>query len=263
MGKSNWKQKIPEIDVERYLQRIGFTEPSLPNYDYLKKLHKLHQLNIPFENLDIHWQKEIILEYDPIYEKIVANRRGGFCYELNGLFHALLLNLGFKADLISVRMFKEDGEETPEYEHMAILVEIDDTTYLADVGYGDLFLEPKVLIPNELQIDYTRYYKFTKSPDDDFILWQSSDASSFERKYIFSTQRRQFIEFVPRCHWQQTSPDSHFTNKKICTIATQEGRISLSDGKLIETVKGKKKETHLLNADDFNVKLKERFGFDF
>lgn len=256
----NWKQRTPKIDVERYLRRAGYEALSLPTLDYLKKLHKNHLLSIPFENLDIHWQRQIVLEIEKIYEKIVLSKRGGFCYELNGLFYALLLNLGFSCRLISCRVYNDKGEESADYDHMAIIVDLEGDLYLADVGFGELFLEPKKIVLDHVLIDYNKYFKFSLSADNEFILSSSSDASSFKREYIFSTETKQFIEFMPRCDWQQTSKDSHFTQNKVCSIATAEGRISLTSDKLIKTVKGVRQETKLLNADDFNSKLKELFG---
>ncbi len=259
----NWKQKIPKIDVERYLRRTGYEALSLPTLDYLKKLHKNHLLSIPFENLDIHWQREIILDVDKIYEKIVLSRRGGFCYELNGLFYVLLLNLGFSCRLISCRVINDKGEESGDYDHMAIIVDIDGVLYLVDVGFGELFLEPKKILTDHVQVDYNKYFKFSLDGNDEYTLHSSSDSSLFKKEYIFSTQTKQFIEFMPRCTWQQTSEDSHFTQNKICSIATLEGRISLTSDKLIETVKGVRHETNLLNADDFNSKLEELFGISY
>jgi len=259
----NWTQRIPKIDVDRYLRRIKYEAISLPNLDYLKKLQKSHLLTIPFENLDIHWQREIILDIDRIYEKIIIGRRGGFCYELNGLFYVLLLNLGYKCRLVSCRVFDDKGEESDEYEHMAIIVEFGEESYLTDVGFGDLFLEPKKIDTQELLVDYNKYFRFGQNKNNEYILKSSSDATQFKNEYVFSMKTRQFIEFMPRCAWQQTSEESHFTKKRICSIATKEGRITLTDDKLIETIRGVKKETALLNSDDFNSKLMELFGIKY
>ena len=259
----NWKQKIPKIDVERYLRRIGYEALSLPTLEYLKKLHKNHLFSIPFENLDIHWQREIILEIEKIYEKIVLNKRGGFCYELNGLFHVLLLNLGFNCRLISCRVFDEKGKESDDYDHMAIIVDYEGELYLVDVGFGELFLEPKILVTDHKLVDYNKYFQFSQTPDKEYILSSSVDASSFKREYIFSLDTKQYIEFMPRCAWHQTSPDSHFTQKKVCSIDAPDGRITLTDDRLIETIRGVKKERALLNVDDFNSKLNELFGISY
>ena len=259
----NWKRKIPKIDVERYLRRIGYDAFSLPTLDYLKKLHKNHLFAVPFENLDVHWKREIVLDIERIYDKVVIKKRGGFCYELNGLFSVLLESLGFSVRFISCRVYNDEGKESAEFDHMAIITEIEGVEYLVDVGFGELFLEPKELMTGKAQVDYNKYYKFEQNADDEYILSSSKDASDFKQEYIFSAETKQFIEFMPRCVWQQTSPDSHFTQKKICSIATPEGRLTLSDDKMIETVKGERKETKLLNADDFNSKLKELFNISY
>ncbi len=226
------KQKVPKIDVDRYLRRIKYEAPSHPTLGYLKKLHKHDLLSIPFENLDIHWHKEIILDIDKIYNKVIVNKRGGVCYELKGLFHSLLLNLGFKCYLIGARVFNENGTRGPDYDHMAVIVDIDNEKYLADVGFGELFLEPKKLTVDILQVDYTKYFKFLSSPNDEFILTSSADCSNFKKEFFFD-KIRQFIEFMPRYKWRQTSKDSHFNQKKICSIATPDGRISLTEIRLI------------------------------
>ena len=98
------------MNVQKYLERIGIVEISEPSINFLKQLQAAHLLNIPFENLDIHYGNEIILDISKLYEKIVINGRGGFCYELNGLFCELLILLGFKVRRISANVHnKEKG----------------------------------------------------------------------------------------------------------------------------------------------------------
>ena len=123
-------------------------------------------------------------------------------------------------------------ERGPDYDHMAVIVDIDNEKYLADVGFGELFLEPKKLTVDILQVDYTKYFKFLSSPNDEFILTSSADCSNFKKEFFFD-KIRQFIEFMPRYKWRQTSKDSHFNQKKICSIATPDGRISLTEIRLI------------------------------
>jgi N-hydroxyarylamine O-acetyltransferase len=93
------------VNIEKYLERISFQDEIQINPGVLAALHRSHILNIPFENLDIHYGRKIILDLNQIEQKIIANRRGGFCYELNGLFGALLSQLGFEVKLISARVF--------------------------------------------------------------------------------------------------------------------------------------------------------------
>ncbi|SMD35261.1 N-hydroxyarylamine O-acetyltransferase [Reichenbachiella faecimaris] len=256
------QSKLPKIDVHKYLKRIKCQRERVPNLRYLKTLHKAHQINIPFENLDIHMGNQIILDIKKIYNKIVLSRRGGFCYELNGLFYHLLSQLGFTCHLISAQIFNE-GELGLPFEHAAILVYFEDQVYLVDVGFGDLFLEPKLLKPGAIQMDYTKYFRIDKNIDDEYIVYTSDNSFDYQPKYLFTTKERQYIEFIDMCQYHQTNEKSHFTKKKMITRATSNGRITLTDSKLITSVGGKKEEQNILNFDEFRVKLYEYFGVQF
>src|SRR5437879_1437812 len=132
------------MESKTYMQRIGYRGPLKPSVEVLRKLHSRHLLSVPFENLDIHLGRPIILNEDTFYEKIIKHHRGGFCYELNGSFAALLKSLGFKVRMLSVRVARKNGGFTPEFDHMTLMVTMKDR-WLADVGFGESFTEPKRL----------------------------------------------------------------------------------------------------------------------
>ncbi|WP_422360701.1 arylamine N-acetyltransferase family protein [Reichenbachiella sp.] len=253
------QSKLPKIDADEYLQRINCQRERVPNLRYLKALHRNHVIQVPFENLDIHLGNQIILDIKKIYAKVVLNKRGGFCFELNGLFYHLLSQLGFTCHLISAQVYKDGAWGLP-FEHAAILVHFEDKVYLVDVGFGDLFLQPQLLQPGLVQMDYNRYFRIDKTIDDEYILHLSENSMDFEPKYLFSDKERQLIEFIDMCDYHQTHENSHFRKKKMITRATSNGRITLTDSKLTTTVAGKKEEQDILNFDEFRVKLKEYFG---
>jgi len=95
---------------------------------------------VPFENLDIHLKRPIVLEDNALFDKIVTRKRGGFCYELNGLFAALLRALGFDVVMLSAGVANPEREFGPDFDHMALLVTLEQS-WLADVGFGDSFVE--------------------------------------------------------------------------------------------------------------------------
>src|SRR5215213_3191963 len=131
------------MNQKEYFRRIGIDETSVAaNSDNLKFLQKKHLLHIPFENLDIHWQRLIILDVEKFYRKIVEEKRGGFCYELNGLFYNLLREIGFQSRMISARVATGENGFSAEYDHMAILTETGGEEYLVDVGFGSFTAAP-------------------------------------------------------------------------------------------------------------------------
>lgn len=261
LDEQTGNRKFPEIDVDGYLKRIGCEREFVPSLKYLKVLHRNHLLHIPFENLDIHIGNEIILDIQKIYQKVIKRRRGGFCYELNGLFCHLLYNLGFDVKMISARVVDSDGSNPPEFDHLAVIVNIDGADWIADVGFGKSFLTPKELVTEKIQMDYNSFYKIIWSPiDNSYKLLSSNDSEDFKEEYLFTDKERQFVEFIGMCHYHQTAPDSHFRKQKMITLAKPNGRVTLTDNKLIITKLGKREELPILNIDEFRVKLWEHFG---
>ena len=254
------KSSTPSLDVEAYMTRIGSVREYRPSLRFLRQLHRNHLLHIPFENLDIHIGNQIILDVDQIFEKVIRQKRGGFCYELNGLFYHLLVELGFQAKLLSARVIGDDGQPGPEFEHLMIMVYLDDKQWLVDVGYGSSFINPKEFAPGLVQMDFNRFFRINERPEGDFVLQRSNDSITFKDEYVFTKKTRQFVEFIGMCQYHQTSPKSKFTQKKVITQATKDGRITLTDKKFIVTRMGKKEETPILNNDEFLVKVREQFG---
>lgn len=246
------------MNVTSYLARIGFSGPSEPNSDTLRKLHLAHLRAVPFENLDISLGKEIVCDERRFLHKIVDLNRGGFCYELNGAFAALLRQLGFSVTLLSARVSREDGSASPEFDHLALRVDLDEP-WLADVGFGDSFLEPLRLKPEVEQEQSTGRFRIVQVGDV-MIVQRARPGEFWKSLYQFTLTPRQLCDFAPRCHFQQTSPESHFTSQRICTLPTPDGRITLSDLKLIRTVGGDRQEKVLENEDEWRAVLADLFG---
>ncbi|NQZ77638.1 MAG: arylamine N-acetyltransferase [Ekhidna sp.] len=265
MSKLNYFQNKPKaspIDLKSYLERIKCQrEP--PSLTYLKKLQKQHLLHIPFENLDIHYGRKIILDYQQIFKKIVHEKRGGFCHELNGLFYHLLYHLGFNCYIISAKVWNEDkGAFGRPFEHMAIVVTIENDQWYVDVGFGDGLVSPFKVRKGEVRIDYTKYWKLDTDPDDNFVLKNSDDASVFSNKLLFTTDEKQLIQFMEICNFQQTSPESSFTQKKLITQLTNTGRVTLTDKRLKISSLGEIEEIEVLHEDDFLSKLEHHFKIE-
>ena len=247
------------MDFEAYLQRIGLKSEALAvDLPSLRTLQRSHLMTVPFENLDIHWKRPIVIDTEKFFEKIVTSKRGGFCYELNGLFNELLLHFGYKTRLISARVFngKEHG---PEFDHAAILVDLPEGTYLADVGFGEFAAEPLRFVIDEEQEDPNGIFTITSLDNGAFDVRKKIDGN-WVSQYIFDDKDRELSEFAEMCDFQQYSPQSHFTKKKVCSIMTLNGRKTLAGDKLIITSGGERTETPVNGDDEFESVLAAEFG---
>jgi N-hydroxyarylamine O-acetyltransferase len=245
------------LNVPAYLERIRYAGPTAPTPETLQAIHRAHLFAVPFENLDIHLGRKIVCDEARFLQKIVTERRGGFCYELNGAFAALLRALGFQVTLLSARVPCADGSDGPEFDHLTLRVDLEEP-WLADVGFGEGFLEPLRLKPAMEQLQIGRIYRVTDDAGV-FRLEVMAD-DKWKKEYSFTLQPRQLSDFAAMCHYHQTSPESHFTRKRVCTRATPEGRITVSDDKLIETRNGVRKERVLAGEGELRAKLHELFG---
>jgi N-hydroxyarylamine O-acetyltransferase len=193
-----------------------------------------------------------------VYKKVVIHNRGGFCYELNSLFNWLLRDIGFRSRIISARILDEFGNAGPEFDHMVICIETD-KKYIADVGYGDLFIKP-IEIKQGIQHDGRNRFKIEKINNHDFVLSMASDNTNFVKKYAFTLGERSINEFYPICLEKQTNPDSYFVKNVICTKPTMSGRITLFNNKLSEKHNEERIEKLISDDTELRSQLREKFG---
>jgi N-hydroxyarylamine O-acetyltransferase len=246
------------VNVSSYLSRIGYAGSTDPNAETLRALHLAHMRTVPFENLDISLGREILCDEQRFLHKIIDLHRGGFCYELNGAWAALLRELGFAVTLLSARVSREDGSASPEFDHLALRVDLDEP-WLADVGFGDSFLEPLRLKPDAEQEQSTGRFRIVQVGDV-MIVQRVLSEEFWKSLYRFTLTPRDLSDFAPRCHFQQTSPESHFTRQRICTLPTADGRITLSDLKFIRTTGERREERLLRSEDEWRSALADLFG---
>lgn len=238
------------LDRQAYLRRIGYDGPLAPTAETLRALQLAHLYAVPFENLDIHLGRPLSLELPALFDKIVTRQRGGFCYELNGLFAWLLKSLGYTVTHLSARVANAEGTFGPEFDHLALLVENGpDERWLADVGFGDGFMEPLRVEPGRGQPQGQWTYGLDDH-DGGYRLWRGDPAGAVELQYAFTLQPRRFsADFEPMCHYQQTSLESHFTQHRLVTLATPGGRLTLSDRRWIVTEGGERREQAIDEAE--------------
>lgn len=247
------------MDIKAYLRRIGYDGSREPSLNTLRALHVAHLRTVPFENLDIRWGRSIVLDHDLLFDKIVSRHRGGFCYELNGLFAALLRQLGFNVTLLSARVAGKEQRLGPEFDHLTLLVDLDGP-WVADVGFGDCFLEPLRLQDGYEDTQQEVKYRLEHRQNG---LWAvmccKVQEPDWQLQYVFTLVPRSLADFSEMCVWQQKSPDSHFTRTTVCTRVTEQGRITLSESRLIVTENGIRTEREI-GANEIGDVLRKSFG---
>lgn len=239
-----------------YLERIAVPGPITADAPGLRRLHRAHLGSVPFENLGIHLGEPISLDESDLLDKVVTRRRGGFCYELNGAFALLLEALGARVERVSARVFG-DGRLGPPLDHLALLVHGADGSgpWLADVGFGSHASYPLRLDDRGEQADPGGLFQLADAADGDVEVRKDS-----EPQYLIERRARALEEFVPTCWWQQTWPGSHFRQSTICSLLTDDGRISLSGSTLIRTAGDSRTEQELPDDDAVLAAYQDLFG---
>ena len=244
-------------NLKAYLERINYHGPTVPSGETLRALQLAHLRTVPFENLSIHAREPIVLEDAALFTKIVEHRRGGFCYECNGLFAALLRTLGFDVTMLSAEVANANGGYSQPFDHMALLVRAAQR-WLVDVGFGDSFLEPLLLDERGEQVEGKRAYKIVD--EDGYLVMMRRELNTWTPQYRFTLQPYQYEDYAGMCRYHQTSPESHFTQKRVCSLATESGRITLSEMRLIETRDDERHERVLANQEEYDAALQRHFG---
>ena len=252
------------MNLDNYLNRINYHQIPQINIDTLKELHRKHFFAVPFENLDISLKKPLNVDVNSLYKKVVIEKRGGFCYELNFLFYHLLKQIGFDCQIISARMYEKRDTLGAECDHLAILVKLEEN-WLIDVGYGNLFSEPmKICRHNRddsanFYEDRSSVYKMSRVNELNYILSESRRNYKFEKIYMFDTTSRKIEEFNEQIRFKQYSKESYFVKNRICTVPTKKGRITLFNNKFIKTTFNKKEERTIQNDREFYQILRREF----
>ncbi|MCT9004245.1 arylamine N-acetyltransferase family protein [Streptomyces rhizosphaerihabitans] len=260
--------------ADAYLRRIGAQHPAWPTSDVLRELQLRHLLTVPFENLSIHLGEEIVLEEKRLLDKVVDARRGGFCYELNGVFGALLASLGFDVTYLAARVYGDEGELGIPYDHLALRVRtVDGGDWLTDVGFGAHSHYPLSFMERGEQRDPAGMFRVVESGPDAAGVRGVGGSREREDLDVYLGDKRQYrLEVRPRvlgdfavgAWWQSTSPLSHFTRSLVCSRVTKDGgRITLSGRNFtVSTADGTKEVSELATDEEVLATYRERFGIE-
>jgi N-hydroxyarylamine O-acetyltransferase len=248
---------LTAVDLQHCLSRIAYNGPLVPDLSTLTALQQAFLYRVPFESLDIHLGHPITLDTECFYTKIVEQHRGGFCYECNALFHAMLQALGYEVYLLGAAMLVNNAVPV-ECGHMALLVRLEQD-YLVDVGNGQSCRRPLRLDGGNQEVSEGISYR-VGTHGHGMALYYREAGSDWEPRFRFSTRPLDLREFAEPCRWQQTSPESRFTRHRLASVATPQGRVTLLDGELTITG-GKNVEVRQLSGvEEYGDALQKYFG---
>lgn len=250
-----------KFDLDSYLERIGLGYVPTTDVTGLGELHEAHVFSVPFENLDIMLGRDISLEPGAIFDKLVTRRRGGYCFEQNGLFLMALEALGFTARPLLARVLLDPGEPTART-HQVLLVEISGSQRLADVGFGAGTIGRAIPMEmDNIEVISGAGYRITLKEPFGATL-QRRETGDWYDQYSFSLERVLPADIQLSNHYTSTSPDVHFTQRRITMLANPKGRTDLMDMELTILRDGEKESRRLSGGAEYMAALKEHFGIE-
>jgi N-hydroxyarylamine O-acetyltransferase len=245
-----------DVELARYLERIGHGWNVRPDLETLHSLHRAHVTAIPFEALDAQLGIVPSLEPQAIFAKLVEHPRGGWCYEMNGLFGAALQAVGFPVTRVAGSVMRQDGGGKTGT-HLALLVDCDGR-WLCDVGFAGCQFEPLPLAAGKaVQPPYT---VSLEPVDDDY--WRFTQHLDTPFSYDFRAEPADETRFVQTCRWLATHPDSNFTLNFVAQRRFADRHLILR-GRVLTDHGPDGSTTHTIgDADELVAVLKDRFGID-
>ncbi len=245
------------MQLETYFKRIGYTGTREPTLAVLNAVQEAHLKSIPYENLDIHLGRTLPISETRAYEKIVLEQRGGWCYEMNSLFAWALREMGFVVQYHSSAVLRPNGL-TPDGDHLILLVQLEEGTFLADVGFGDGSIPVLPLQQGTYQSGFLEYGMSYTAPYWTMHNPKQSNTAGF----AFTLEPRQLKFFQERCTDLQTNAESGFVRTTVCQRITREALYTLRGAVLGELTASGKTERTLKNMADYQKVLLEKFNLE-
>lgn len=252
------------VDLDAYLARIGYAGPLSPTLETLRALVTAHIATIPFEALDVLAGKVVDLDPQAVDAKLIHARRGGYCYEQNGLLRRVLLALGFQVEgrLARVRWQMPPGAPPTPRSHMMLQVMIDGLPWLADVGFGSLVPDAPLRMADETP-QQTRHDRFRLVPSDGNLRLEADVEGAWLPVYEIDPAPQLDIDYEVANWFTATNPASHFRHRLIVTRTSGEGRFVLAGNRLTIRQPGRPPERRCLDADELERTLAETFALSF
>jgi len=256
------RQTMTDSEIQEYLLRINHPDCTA-DIDGLTRVQKNHMEYIPFENLDIVVGKKIRLDHLHLFRKIISNKRGGYCFELNTLYAELLKFIGFSPRPVLGRVWLSNPMRTPPRNHLAHLVDLDGKTYLTDVGFGGLVSRVPLDIHQSASVDdgdgMVRIVPFSSHQ----FMIQRQTEKGWADQYSFENLLIGEEDITMANYYMSTNSNSHFFYHKFVGRNTKTGRIGLFNNKM-SIRKGTKviNKIEVASGEDWLKTIKQEFGLE-
>jgi N-hydroxyarylamine O-acetyltransferase len=264
------------VDPRSYLDRLGHGPPvpSTPSRDTIASLQAAHVRTVPFETLSVaggplgsRGAEPVALDRPSLFAKIVEDRRGGYCYELNGLFGWLLERCDVDVDHVAARILREDGEARPPANHLTNLVRIEGRRWLVDVGLGTPTLREPLPLDGSVVTDGAgvswRVVGTERRDADGLTQFRRPGQTTWTDSYLFDTTPRGLDYFRATNDYLATAPESPFTDAPVVTRATNDGHIKLTPTRFVEWVDGEATEHLVVGETEWFERLEDAFDIDY
>jgi N-hydroxyarylamine O-acetyltransferase len=252
---------IAALDVDAYLARIGYHGILDASVETLFALHRAHALTIPFENLDIILGRRLSLDLDALQDKMIRHRRGGYCFEHNLLFAALLERAGFTVRRHLGRVLSADPNRHQPRTHMTLNVDAEGSAWHADVGFGTALTEPLPLIDGATANQGGWMHGLTRRDDGSWAL-RSLGPDGWSDRYVYTQDRQYLVDYVAANHYTSTYPGSHFVQRPVAVRITPEARYRLNGLELTTATPDGTDTRHEIAPDELGASLREPFGIE-
>jgi N-hydroxyarylamine O-acetyltransferase len=249
------------IDLESYLERIGYDGPVEPSVEVLSALHEAHLGAIAFENLDILLGKPIVLELEALQKKLVTDRRGGYCFEQNTLFRAVLEAVGFPVTSLAARV-RVGGPGIRPRTHMLLRIELPEGSLLADVGFGgDGPLRPLPLQEAAVRWTGASGHRFRR--EDEVWVLEGNATGEWNDLYAFTLEPHHPVDYEMANWFTSTHPSSPFVQNLTAQRIRKDQRAVLRNRDFALTENGAGRTETVRDPEHLLEILGRHFGLSF
>ncbi len=254
--------RVPDVDA--YFRRIGYTGSTTPSLETLRQLHLHHVLAVPFENLDVLLDRTLSLELLALERKIVHETRGGYCYEQNTLFGAVLRTIGFWVDDLIARVrWQVPPERGTPRSHMILRVNVEGEQWIVDTGFGSIGLTGPIRMQLEEE-QSTPHESRRLIARDGYIVHQVRIGADWLDVFQFTPEPVPAVDYEVANWFTNKHPRSHFRLNLIVTRVLVDGRVQLFNRELLRRRRdGTIEKRAVDDPDELLVILRETFGLTF